>query len=107
MPTFKRLVKLTFKADKINDFMAIFEESSPSIRAFPGCMHLELWQARQESNVLFTFSLWNSEEALHNYRHSELFQTTWAKTKVLFDDKPQAWSVDELANLDDMYSYEP
>ena len=99
MLPFKRLVKLTFKADKINDFITIFNESSPHIRAFPGCVHLEMWQGRQAKNVLFTFSLWESEEALHAYRHSELFEKTWAKTKILFDGKPEAWSIDTLAEL--------
>ncbi len=96
MPSFKRLVKLTFKEDKIDDFLAIFEESSPKIRAFPGCNHVELWRSKTPSNVLFTFSLWESEEALHAYRHSDLFEAVWAKTKVLFDGKPEAWSVDEV-----------
>lgn len=96
MAPFKRLVKLAFKEDKVDDFLAIFEESSSKIRSFSGCLHLELWQSRQETNILFTFSLWESEEALHSYRHSELFESVWAKTKVLFDGKPEAWSVDEV-----------
>jgi heme-degrading monooxygenase HmoA len=41
---------------------------------------------------LSTFSLWESEEALNNYRHSELFSVTWAKTKILFADRPVAFS---------------
>lgn len=98
MPPFKRLVKLTFKEDKIDDFLAIFAESNSRIRNFPGCLHLELWHSKEPSNVLFTFSLWESEEALHAYRHSALFEGVWAKTKVLFDGKPEAWSVDEVTS---------
>ncbi len=93
----RRIVKMTFQNDKIDDFLAIFNESHPKIRAFPGCAHLELWRAQTPENVLFTYSHWENEAALENYRHSELFRTTWAKTKVLFADKPQAWSVDQIA----------
>ncbi len=43
--------------------------------------------------VLFTYSHWESEAALETYRHSELFAEVWAATKVLFNAKPEAWSV--------------
>lgn len=91
----KRIVKMTFDPARVADFKAIFEESSPRIRAFEGCRHLELWQAKPpHDNILFTFSHWEDEAALNVYRASDLFATTWARTKVLFADKPEAWSVE-------------
>lgn len=91
----KRIVKLTFQPDKIPDFLTIFEESKSKIRHFEGCSHLELWQAKAPANVFFTYSHWEDEMALDNYRQSEFFKATWAKTKLLFADRPQAWSVQE------------
>lgn len=82
---------MTFQPDKTDDFIAIFEESKMKIRAMPGCKHLELWR---RENIFFTYSMWESEDALNNYRHSELFKETWQRTKVLFSDKPEAWSLD-------------
>lgn len=96
----KRVVKLTFQPDKTADFLDIFQSSKEKIRHFAGCYHLELWQTKNQSNIFFTYSYWENEEALNNYRHSDLFQQTWQKTKVLFADKPQAWSVEVLAQLD-------
>ncbi len=96
---FQRIVKLTFEPEKVDDFLAIFAQSSPHIRARKGCRHLELWRAREPDNVLFTFSLWETPEDLEAYRRSELFQATWAKTKALFGDRPAAWSVDVLERL--------
>lgn len=90
----KRIVKLSFRADELDAFRAIFEESKAKIRAFEGCHHVELLQGIQPNNIFFTFSIWESEAALNEYRHSELFKKTWAKTKALFSDKPEAWSVD-------------
>jgi len=90
----KRIVKMTFAPERVADFQAIFNASSPLIRAFPGCRHLELWQSLPPNdNVLFTFSHWDSEEALNHYRQSELFISTWARTKVLFAGKAEAWTV--------------
>ncbi len=46
--------------------------------------------------MFFTFSVWTSAEHLDAYRNSELFRTTWARTKALFAEKPQAWSLNQL-----------
>lgn len=89
----KRIVKLTFRSEEIEQFRQIFEQSKAKIRAFEGCLHVELLQGTASENIFFTFSIWDSEAALNNYRHSSFFQQTWAKTKKLFSDKPEAWSV--------------
>ena len=96
----KRIVKLTFHLDKIEAFKTIFETSKEKIRARQGCHHLELWQGVKDKNVFFTYSIWTSEDDLNAYRDSELFKETWAKTKVLFSDKPYAWSVDMISQAD-------
>lgn len=85
----KRLVKMQFQEDKVDDFIQVFAETKQRIRNFPGCQHLELWRT---DNVFFTYSIWESEEALNHYRYSELFKTTWARTKVLFAAKAETWS---------------
>lgn len=93
----KRIVKLVFKEGEVENFKKIFSESKSKIRGFEGCHHVELLQARDEPYIFFTLSIWENEEALNRYRHSELFQSTWKKTKALFNDKPLAWSVDKIA----------
>lgn len=93
----KRIVKMTFQPASVPVFLAdVFEPSKSRIRAFPGCRHMELLQYTEQSCVLFTFSIWDSQEALDTYRHSELFRDTWAKTKALFAEKAEAWSVEVL-----------
>lgn len=90
----KRIVKMSFQPEQVSVFLEdVFEHSKARIRAFPGCISMELLRDTSRPNVLFTLSIWESEAALEAYRASELFQQTWAKTKVLFNDKPEAWSV--------------
>lgn len=84
-----RIVKMTFIPGKENDFLEIFYASKKKIRSFEGCHELKLLQAK---NIFFTYSRWESEEHLNNYRDSELFVETWKKTKALFAEKPEAWS---------------
>ncbi len=95
-----RIVKLTFQEDKVAEFRAIFEGSKDKIRNFPGCNRLELLHDINDSNVFMTYSYWNSEKDLNNYRNSDLFKGVWAKTKLLFNDKPQTWSVEQIAVVD-------
>jgi len=91
----KRIVQLTFQPDRTDDFLSIFRESKSLIEAYPGCQHVELLRCTDPDNVFFTYSFWEDEEALERYRQSELFRATWSRTKVLFADKPRAWSTEE------------
>lgn len=88
----KRLVKLTFQPAKTADFKDLFETSKAKIRAMEGCLHLELLQDANNPSIFFTLSYWDTEGSLNHYRHSDLFKTTWAQTKILFADKPEAWT---------------
>ncbi len=97
---FVRIVKLTFQEDKIEAFLANFEEIKQQIRNFEGNEFLELYQDKHDSRIFFTYSYWKNEEALENYRKSVLFNEVWTYTKTLFADKPEAWSVNKLATLE-------
>ncbi len=96
----KRLVKLTFQEDKIEDFKDIFEASKDKIKAMEGCEHVEVLQDIAQPQVFFTLSIWDTEGSLNKYRDSELFKTTWANTKILFSDKPMAWSTEMVSQAE-------
>lgn len=91
-----RIVKLSFSPENINEFIEIFNVNEKNIRNFKGCRLLELYRDKDNPNIFFTYSYWDSEEYLESYRNSELFKNIWAKTKTLFNDKPMAWSVNKL-----------
>lgn len=94
-----RIVKLTFHEEKIPAFLANFEEVKNNIRGFKGNQFLELYQDKNNPCIFFTYSYWENEEALENYRHSDVFKEIWSFTKTLFADKPEAWSLNKLATL--------
>ncbi|MFL5762594.1 MAG: putative quinol monooxygenase [Bacteroidia bacterium] len=94
-----RIVKMTFREDKISEFREIFDSSKELIRGMPGCSHLELLNDTGSPGIFFTYSCWNEEKDLDNYRNSELFAKVWTKTKMLFAAKPEAWSTSQLSKL--------
>ena len=95
-----RIVKLSLEPSRIEEFLSNFESQKENIRAFDGCEFLELYRDKHNTNIFFTYSYWKAEADLENYRHSNLFKGIWAKTKPMFNGKPEAWSVDKLVSLE-------
>ena len=87
-----RIVRLTLQPDKLEAFIAMFDSIKTKIRAFEGCEHLELLQDADFPNVVLTYSLWQDEQALLNYRKSAFFKEVWPRTKAMFAAPPTAFS---------------
>ena len=94
-----RIVKMRFQEDKIEAFLANFNQVKEKIRGFEGNQFLELYQDKNDPRIFFTYSYWKDEESLNKYRKSALFQEVWPQTKALFDEKPQANSVVKIHSL--------
>ncbi len=96
-----RIVKMEFEKQHVDKFIALFENRKENIRNFPGCQYLELLQGSEAKNNIFvTYSYWSSEEALNNYRYSDLFKETWEETKAMFSRKPEAISFEKRYSLE-------
>lgn len=96
---FTRIVKMEFQNENVDIFLHNFEEIKEKIRNFPGCSLLELYRDKNTDSIFFTYSRWNDEQDLENYRNSELFKEVWGITKPLFSSRAEAWSVDTLFHL--------
>jgi quinol monooxygenase YgiN len=96
---FVRIVKMSFDSKYISAFLEMFEEKKTLIRNTKGCQLLELYQDKSNPEIFFTYSYWNSEQDLENYRNSHFFKATWQQTKSYFNGKPEAWSVDKKESL--------
>lgn len=91
-----RIVKMTFKPENVEQFLEIFNAYKQYIKGSKGCEKLELLNDIHSKNIFFTYSHWQSETDLDNYRNSELFETVWRQTKALFGAKAEAWSLDTI-----------
>jgi quinol monooxygenase YgiN len=87
-----RVVRMTFRKGTEEKFLKIFRDNKSAIENFAGCSHLDLLRDVQNPNIFTTYSHWESEDALNEYRNSALFSIVWSQTKLLFDDQPQAHS---------------
>ena len=88
-----RIVRMDFRPEALPEFLDLFQEKKELIAAFPGCLHVQLREDPHMPTIRSTLSVWTGPEALEAYRHSALFKETWAKTKPLFQQPPQAFSL--------------
>ena len=90
----QRIVKMTFGAEYCKDFESYFDEIKNQVGNQPGCKGVKLLRDISQNGVYFTYSVWDNEVSLDNYRHTELFAQVWPKVKKWFVDKPEAWSTE-------------
>lgn len=88
-----RIVRMEFVADLVPEFLALFHATKSQIRHFAGVQRLELHRDLSNPNVFYTYSVWDHEDSLEAYRKSALFRSVWSKTKALFAEQPQAFSL--------------
>lgn len=88
-----RIVKMVFAEEHVSEFLNLFAENRERIGSFPGCYGVNLARDKNEPNIFFTISRWRSEDDLEEYRRSDLFQSVWSRTKILFAGKPEAWTL--------------
>ena len=96
---FIRIVKMSFHEEYIPTFLENFDVMKEKIRSAKGNQFLELYQDKNNPCIFFTYSFWETEDDLENYRRSELFYDVWTFTKKLFNEKPEAWSVDKIVSI--------
>lgn len=94
-----RIVKMTFKSEHVDEFKALMQVNSKRIKAFPGCVYLQILQDQRQPNIFFTYSHWESDAHLQQYRHSALFAEVWPAAKAGFAERAEAWSVDRFIEL--------
>jgi hypothetical protein len=87
---------MKFKAEEIDSFLENFDSIKSKIRSFKGCQKLELYRDLEDPTRFFTYSYWDSEDDLNTYRESPMFEKVWKKTKSMFSERAQAWSLDKI-----------
>lgn len=93
-----RIVQLEFQEDRIEEFLRFFEEIKHLVNNFDGCYGMKLLRDVNNPCIVMTYSKWDSQESLNNYRKSTTFGKVWPTIKPWFSNRPQAWSVQEHFN---------
>lgn len=94
-----RIVELSIREEELDVAKALLAAVAPRVRSFNGCTHLRILFDIHQPHHITTYSHWNSEDDLNNYRASLVFKDFWGKIKPLFAEAPRAWSSSTLHHL--------
>ena len=86
---------MVFKPEEKERFIQLFYEKQSFIEAFEGCISVDLMVDKRNENALATWSIWQEESFLDQYRQSALFIQTWEEVKPMFSEKARAWSFEK------------
>lgn len=89
-----RIVHLSIKPEHCMEFESYVLKVLKKVQSFPGCSHVQLLKG--EIGNYFTFSEWESANALEVYRQSPIFNEIWDEIKPWFAAKAEAWSTHTL-----------
>lgn len=87
-----RIVKLTFNESSMDFFFQEFNRNKAEILKFNGCLGMKMLQDIKQKNIIMTYSHWDNENALNNYRNSTVFANLWNNIKPHFKERAEAWS---------------
>jgi (4S)-4-hydroxy-5-phosphonooxypentane-2,3-dione isomerase len=94
-----RIVKLNIKSSEIQNFKNTFNKNRSKIIGFKGCIDVDLLQDKSNASIFFTYSKWENENSIENYRSSNIFKGIWSTVKPFFNEKAQAWSLDQINRI--------
>lgn len=87
-----RLVRMRFQPDQVEAFLHLYAAASPTIAGQPGCLSVQLVRERDDPTAFATWSVWETAEALEQYRASPFFVQFWPRVKALFRAPAEAVS---------------
>ena len=93
-----RIVKLHFEPTKVSVFIDFFDQIKHIVNGFDGCYGMQLLQDKNNPGIVMTYSHWENENALENYRKSDAFGEIWPTIKPWFIEKPEAWTLNPYFN---------
>ncbi len=96
MPHVTRLVRIYFQPDKVDEFLAFYQQLRPQIARQPGCISVQLLRQANDPAAFATWSVWESQAALDAYRTSEFFRSFWPQVKTWFRQPAEAVSFDPV-----------
>ncbi|MBE9467115.1 MAG: antibiotic biosynthesis monooxygenase [Bacteroidetes bacterium] len=79
--------------DVFKQFIALIKKDFSTIK---GCKNREILNDKEDKDVYFMYTIWESEFKLNQYRKSELNKTLWTKLNQWSVKEPQAWTVENV-----------
>lgn len=91
-----RFVRMRFRPEEVEQFVALYEGAYPLIAGQPGCRSVQLIRELDDPAAFATWSVWDDEAALDAYRASPFFRRFWPEVRALFRAPAEAVSFEQI-----------
>lgn len=88
-----RIVKMSILESEIERYQEIVKPYKSKILSSPGCKDVQIFKDINNKSIVFSYSVWETEQDLENYRKSEMFRKVWNEVKTLFSNPAEAWTI--------------
>ena len=91
-----RIIKITIDPVNTDDFRQFITLMKDNFSTIGGCQHIDILNDKEDKNIFFMYTIWETEAMLNKYRKSELNKTFWNKLNQWSIKEPQAWTVENV-----------
>ena len=91
-----RIVKFNVKKSSIDSFGNLLKEIRSEVLAFKGCKYFDLLNDKNNKNIFFSYSIWESEYYHDQYVNSGFFKTIWEQVVMFLESDAQVHTVENF-----------
>jgi len=91
-----RIIKFKIEPVNADDFKQFIASIKDDFSTIKGCKNMEILNDKEDKDVYFMYTIWDTEFKLNQYRKSEINKTLWSKLQEWSKKEPQAWTVENI-----------
>lgn len=93
-----RIVKIKIDEVKIDTFKLFMKNLRNEKLRLKGCLHFDYFHEKKNKNIYYTYTIWENEKHLNQYKKSELFKKVISTLNSLSIEEPRAWTIEDAFN---------
>jgi|GEM_PF-2597853 hypothetical protein len=93
-----RVVKMKVNEHKLTAFRMFMDNLYDEKLRMSGCLHFDYFEEKRNSNVFYSYTIWENIKFLKEYKKSDLFKEVVQTLRYLCSEEPQAWTIENVFN---------
>lgn len=93
-----RVVKMKVDERKLEAYRLFMDNLHEEKLRMPGCLHFDFFNEKKNSNIFYSYTIWENVKFLKEYKKSDLFKEVIQTLRSLCSEEPQAWTIENVFN---------
>lgn len=91
-----RVVKMNVDEEKRDAFELFMKNLREEKLKLAGCLHFDYFHEKNNKNIFYSYTIWESEKYLKQYKKTDLFIEVVSTLKKLCTEEPKAWTIENV-----------